>query len=911
MENRDSHWLIQTKLAPPTQAIKRIHRDFKPYQLPQYQQYRLCIVHAFAGYGKTTFIQDWYEFQKNALGAAAWLSLDEADADVGTFFSYLVAALNKADVPCELMEELTERDLQQVPVRALASALIDTFYHFDDALTIFLDDYQRAASEAVDKLVHTIISYAPGNVKIVIASRVYPSFSIENLRAQGNLIDISEEMLRFSETELSALCEDELSPSDLQLLWERTEGWPIACQMANYLLQRNLLHTENIEKFTGKTRELSTYISEQVFQTLSENEQRFLMVTSVAERFTGDLADHLQDDLDAWTILEQLEQKKLFLVPLDGHGGWYRYHQLFAQYLYEKLQRKLREGVKEIHHKASIWLFDNGYTPEAVNQALTAGDPVLAAQQLDKAGGWRLTFQGKLDFMRTILPRLPVSIVESFPRLHLTSIIKLIREGKIIEAREKARAFREKSQDLTLWQDQPLPEDIRLEWIAVTDLLMGSYADVPATEERLQTLQKLSSQVSRDDSTLIGIINGCLIHQYWERGDIAPAIKAHVERTQTITQSQPTSTYWFIYNCINISILDVEQCKLKQASVELEQAKSQVDKNPNLDFNLTAAVSVFLAELAYLQNRIEEAESLLAPALNHLEKYDASFKHYAPAFVTMVGVCRVMTDRQTVLNVLERGSYVAETRQLPRLQILCDILKVKYLLLADEPKEAEIAAKQAKLNDLITHYPCAKDLSVYLPELATLALARLQLAKEQPESANTLLQSLPAKMEAQNRLRILVEVYLLQARAALMLNDEDTAATLTGKAVYIAMHEDYLRAFIDEGKGGIELYKLALKKHQDKGKNQYFNKFLNGVIQAANKELKRLSSRSSGLNLTDKEFQVVVELAKGHPNKQIARILDVPEDHVKYQLRKVYKKWGINSRTEAAKIAQEKLLGRG
>jgi LuxR family transcriptional regulator, maltose regulon positive regulatory protein len=908
MENRDNRWLIQTKLAPPTQAIKRIKRDQKQAHLPNYQNYRLCIVHAFAGYGKTTFLQDWYEFQKTRCGATVWLSLDEADAQVGTFFSYLVAALSKAEVPCELLRELAERDLQQLPARSLASALIDTFYHYDKPITLFLDDYQRATSEAVDKFMYTVISYAPDNVNIVIASRVYPSFSIENLRAQGNLMDISAETLRFSENELSALCDNVLSPSDLHLLWERTEGWPIACQMANYLLQQNMLTTEEIEKFTGQTRELSTYISEQVFQTLSEDEQLFLMVTSVAERFTGDLADHLHDDLDAWTILEQLEQKKLFLVPLDGHGGWYRYHQLFAQYLYEKLQRKFRDKVKAIHRKASLWLFDNGYTPEAVNQALIAEDPALAAEQLDKAGGWRLTFQGKLDFMRTILTQLPADIVESFPRLHLTSIIKLIREGNIIEAKEKARAFREKSLELTQWRDQPLPEDIRLEWIAVTDLLMGSYADVPATDERLQILQTLAAQVDREDSTLIGIIHGCLIHQHWERGDITLAIKAHTERTQAIAHGQPTSTYWFIYNCINISILDVEQCKLRQASQELNRAKPQVDKNPNLDFNLTAAVSVFLAELAYLRNDIFIAESLLTPALNHLEKYDASFKHYAPAFVTMVGISRVTADRQAVLNVLERGYHVADTRQLPRLKTLCDILMVKYLLLAGELTEAEQAVKKARLNDIIANYPCASDLSVYLPELATLALARLHIVKGETREANNLLQPLPGKMEQQNRLRILVEVYLLQARAAMLLGDRKTATSLVGKAVFITMHEDYQRAFIDEGKAGIELYEAALE--DDKKTNQYFTNFLKDVIQACKKELKRIASRSSGLNLADMEYQVIVELAKGYSNKQIARVLNVPEDSVKYQLRKVYKKWRINTRDAAAKIAQEKLLNK-
>ena len=170
------------------------------------------------------------------------------------------------------------------------------------------------------------------------------------------------------------------------------------------------------------------------------------------------------------------------------------------------------------------------------------------------------------------------------------------------------------------------------------------------------------------------------------------------------------------------------------------------------------------------------------------------------------------------------------------------------------------------------------------------------------------MEPLAEKMSTQNRSRILVELYLLQARVSFAAKENQTAIELIDRAVYLSMHQEYRRIFIDEGKEGVELYKLALAEHELGTVNHYYTGFLKDIIRASRKELKRISSRTSGLALTDMEYQVIAQICKGLSNKQIARLLDVPEDNVKYQLRKVYKKWNINTREAAAKVAQEKML---
>lgn len=60
---------------------------------------RFVLVSAPAGYGKTTLLADWILRTKQEAGAGcyfAWVSLDAADNDPMRFWSYVIAAIDRA-----------------------------------------------------------------------------------------------------------------------------------------------------------------------------------------------------------------------------------------------------------------------------------------------------------------------------------------------------------------------------------------------------------------------------------------------------------------------------------------------------------------------------------------------------------------------------------------------------------------------------------------------------------------------------------------------------------------------------------------------------------------------------------------------------------------------------------------------
>jgi len=64
--------------------------------------------------------------------------------------------------------------------------------------------------------------------------------------------------------------------------------------------------------------------------------------------------------------------------------------------------------------------------------------------------------------------------------------------------------------------------------------------------------------------------------------------------------------------------------------------------------------------------------------------------------------------------------------------------------------------------------------------------------------------------------------------------------------------------------------------------------------------------------LTRREFEILRLVAEGHSNSQLARMLWVTEQTVKFHLSNVYRKLGVSNRTEASRWAQVNgLLPRG
>ena len=900
------NWIIRTKLSPPNLPAGLLHRRQLLDRAVSARGCQLTIVHAPAGYGKTTFLKQWYELQVNHYGAASWLSLDIEESRPSSFISYLVAALKQAGVPCMPLDTLLGQRVDELPARSIAAPIIHALAQFQPDLVLFLDDYQLVSCDPINEILRKLVVHLPENVRLVLSSRIYPDLAVQCLCNQGSVREIAIADLRFSPDEVSSVIAERFDEVVFKRLWNRTEGWPIACRMIKMLIRNRLFDINHIDTFSGRTAELAGYITEQVFTSLTEPEQTVLMHTSIANRFTGDLANALCGGQDCWPILETLVRRDLFLIPLDTESTWYRYHQLFREYLYERLRRDDGDRILGLHLKAANWFFEQGCVPEAVEHALKGQDQDKAAGMVDVAGGWRLIYQGRLDWLAEVLARLDRTVIDTCPRLFIADLLLLVKRGKPHDARQRMNALHKGTTSFEQWSGKPLERTVRIELELVRRVILDNYTDQPVSDATLSFTMECLKIVPQDDDLLRCLLHDALSSAYLDAGLLKQANRHIVQATRMYRDADFFYGAVFIY--YHRANLEMERARLHGARKELFKAKDLAREHLDTNTNIAANTSVYLADVAFMQSRIEEARQCMETALPDIGKHDSWFDLYARAYTTAAGVAFITHGVDNARAVLERARSIAAERNLSRLALLGNLMEVKLLLLAGRLKPACELADAIDLDGLARQCTGPDNRSVFIPERAAIVSARLLLMQHKKNSMLNLLQPLAATLQKQGRYRLLVEVRLLLARAFYALNDFENAANLLSGAVDIALYEDYKRPFVDEGKIITGIYDRLYEHRSVKNSNRFHRTFMGEINRLVRQESCTVNTRSCLHGLTHKEFRVITEMAKGQTNKEIASNLYITEDTVKYRLKKLFKKWNVTSRDDAVRMARDKSL---
>src|SRR6185436_7376199 len=107
-----------------------------------------------------------------------------------------------------------------------------------------------------------------------------------------------------------------LDADDVDLLHDRTEGWPAAVFLAAVWLRRLEDPHPAVREFGAGHRFLADYLSAEAIGALDAPDRAFLLRAAVLRRFTVELADHVLDRSDSADVLAELERTNLFVARL-------------------------------------------------------------------------------------------------------------------------------------------------------------------------------------------------------------------------------------------------------------------------------------------------------------------------------------------------------------------------------------------------------------------------------------------------------------------------------------------------------------------------------------------------------------------------------------------------------------------
>jgi LuxR family transcriptional regulator, maltose regulon positive regulatory protein len=631
--------LLRTKLSPPPVRAGLIPRARLDGLLETGAKGRLCLVDAPAGSGKTTLLGQWWRAGHGSR-RVAWLSLDDGDDDPVRFWSYVVEAFRvvQPGLGEGALALLQGPGAADVLTQVVLPELLNELTTCESDLVLVLDDYHLVTNGVCHASLGFFVDHLPANVHLMVATRVDPPLALARLRASGELVELRIAELGFTSAEAGQLLGEamglELTADQTERLWERTEGWAAGLYLAGLSLQGQPDPGPFIASFEAGHRHVVDYLGAEVLARQPEPLRSFMVRTSVLERLSGPLCDAVLETEGSAELLAELEQANLFLIALDDHRHWYRYHHLFAQLLRLELTGRDADLVPLLHRRAAAFHQAAGDVEAAVHHAIAAGDHQRATDLVTHH--W-LSFarRGRVATVERWLDGLPDEVVAAAPSV---AVVKVWIGGY----RGFPKAEMERWLAIAARGDPGAPVPGWAESVPFEVALVRAhftYDDVGAVLDAARRAAELAGPGSSESGWMATAALGRGLYLAG-RPEEARAVLATVSLDHLPAERQP----YVVVNILGVASLLAGEQGDDATATTLARRAMEVAKAGGVSFNpLNGIAAIALAGTLARQGELAEAEELLEQVLPLLD-IDSFQVQYAEALLALAEVRQARGD---------------------------------------------------------------------------------------------------------------------------------------------------------------------------------------------------------------------------------------------------------------------------
>ncbi len=900
--------LLATKLFAPPGRPGAVQRHRLVARLEAGLQHPLTVVSAPAGFGKSTLASAWATRTNTRV---AWLSLESAERDPLRFLAYLIAALRTIEAG---VGERALRSLQGPPAplpSAVATDLLNDLAAGTGRMAVVLDDFQAAASAAVEEVVAFLVDHAPARLHIVVTSRDEPTLPIARWRVKGTVNELGAADLRFTQAEAGAFLNDTMgltvSGDDAETLERRTEGWIAGLQLAALSLRGRDDVTSFVRSFAGEHRHVLDFLVEEVLRGQSGRVREFLLATSVLDRMCGALCDAVTERDDGAATLVDLERANLFLVPLDDERRWYRYHALFVEAMRAVAERERAEDLPAWHRRASRWLETDGSVGTAIHHARAAGDVDRAALLLERA--WRpmdralmipTWYRWGRELPEGALRRRPVlANAVAWVRLEAGDLDGADEWLEAAEAWLEARTH-EDAEGAAGAHARDVGDELAFRALPARIAAARAYrcqalGDVRAGEAFARQALALAPS---DDPGARALPAGLVGLAHWARGELDEALDAlQVAATSFRALGDIAAALSFTFGIADIHLA---RGRLRDAQRTYEDALRDAADQPNPVLPGIAELHVGLAEIVAERGDLQAAEThlRLAETLGPQAVLPGDGGRLAAAMGRVELVLGRADAAHLRLDEAERrwvATPVPETHPVAA-------TRARVWLAQGRLAEARAWAEERLAAGGLE--------PVYVHDDLLLTLVRVQLAHFRSQGsvapldvAHALLDRLLEAAEAHGRLGTVIEARVLQAFARQAADDDVGATAALLAALRPAEAEGHHGVFVGEGPALAGLLRSALRA----GAARRQVRRLLADLRASTDRPRVLPDLVEPLS--DRERDVLRLLRGDMTGPQVARELGMSVHTLRSHTKAIYAKLGVHGRREAVARADDLDLG--
>lgn len=900
--------VVSTRLRAPALDDGLIPRERLIDILRAGRSKRLVLIHAPAGFGKTTLAAQWQRVLSADGVPVAWITLGRDDNDTGSLLGHIVEAVRRVEPTVgDGLGGLLEQESDDAERYVLAE-LVNQCAEYGQPLAIVLDDWHLVEDDSATAVLDFLLDAGPDNLHLIVTSRNRAP-AIGRLKVGKQVHEIDATQLRFDQRESAAFLLElnalDLNRDDVHTLWSRTEGWVAALQLATLSLRNSTNPSALISDFSGRHHSIGDYLAENVLDALPPELLDFLLTTSICERLCGDLAAVISGRPRGQAILEDLEQRDLFLRPLDDNREWFRYHHLFAGYLRQRLERDHGDKIVGLHRTASAWFADHGLYSEAVTHALNAGDGPQAVDLVERQA-MSLIEHSRMATLLALVNKLPKHLLRDRPNLH----IAIAWANCLLQRSELAQV----SLDVARACADSAPDGTTASVLGEADVVQ---ACIDVYGDRIDRAAELVAPYLIDNPThrpfLVAVSANIStfvdIHNFDH--DAAEAR----QRWANPFHESAAGPFAGVYGRCFAGLAAFARLDLISAKNRYGEALAVAERMAGEHSHVARLAGALLGRVHYEHGDIDLAETLLEDC-HELGAESGVADFMIATYCTLARIKVLRGDIDEAMALLDEGIYTAQHLSMPRLSaaLYSDYLRL-HLAVGDIARAKDVAARSA--SDVTTGRDgIAFAVGYYQRGMQ----ARILRANNDFEGACRIL----AAMRDESRSvgwRYGETATTIKLAKVLYLSGETAAASdVLVPALVTASRAGLVRTVVDTGpevlKMVAQLREATRTSRQPSGFPEVPANYLSKVLATAHADARNAAipiiSRAADRSplpeepLNAREVDILHLLERGLSNKQIARNLGVTINTVKWYLKSIYVKLGVGKRGESIAEARRR-----
>lgn len=886
--------VIKTRLRPARSLGPALIRPRLTDRLSALTRFRIALLCAPAGFGKTTLMHQWHDQLLSQQAPVGWLSLSTDDNTLTQFMLSLMAALeplhNEWRTP---LQDVLMRDTSP-QLQTTTAYLLNELAELQRPVFLLLDDVQALHDPQVLAKLQYLLDHAPDTLRLGIATRSTAGLSLTSLRYRGQILELEADELAFTSAEIQTYfartADLDLSSEALQQIEDISEGWPTGLQMLAFNAGFQNAPDDVLGRLNDGVRLVSRYFDEMVLSALPTDIHDFLLQISILDELTPELCHAVTERGDADRLLRWLIERNLFITELDDQRPCYRLHHLFAETLHARLLRDRRHDARRLHARASHYLARCNQWREAIRHALQAAPGELVGQDLQglETGARTLAEQGDLDTLLRWLQQLPREAYANSLRLQVTLAWALAHHFRFEECQQLLQAAGTLAD-----QAGPGGRSIRLEIQAVA-AVCAVLADDPVRAEEL--LLPLVPELGQLPPWIAGLVCNGLSSSYLAQGRHADVLA--LQRQQPVPDNDDNLLVT-LYRAGILGQVYLRQADLHTAGRFFQDALQRAENLAGAHSNGAIALRAHLAELLHERRQWSELTRQVEPHLALIERaatLDGLLKVYRSL---------IRTHQQQLPGraeqLVEQGLQLAQQRHWPRFS--AGMLSEAIHLKRDQGLLDEALALLGQLEALRdTDRQLAGAGLREVTELVILHKARLAMHQQDYSTASRHLAALARQLLQRGRVLAWLQLETLRLCCEWRLGRHASAMAGLLPLLHRGARQQLCQSFVESSPILIELLQAIQTGPECPDTLRSY------IVELLGHFPRHQGSGSGQSNeplLSEREQEVLAMVATGSANKVIARSLAISAETVKWHLKNIFLKLQVGNRMQALIRAQE------